>query len=70
MNKLTFASTLLATSLMTCAGLRAQTLGPKVSVTTPAPDLSKLNVEKIIQQLQTTKLQANSDETSPLQVVA
>lgn len=61
---------LLITLLMTCAGISAQTPGPKTPVTTSAPDLSKLSVEKILQQLQTAKPQTNADETSPLQVVA
>ncbi len=70
MKKTAFVSALLAISLMTCAGASAQTLSPKLPVTNPAPDLSRLNIEKILQQLQATKLQANADETSPLQVVA
>lgn len=61
---------LLATSLVTCAGISAQTLGPKLPVTNSAPDLSKLSVEKILQQLQAPNPQVNADETSPLQVVA
>ena len=69
MKKLALASTLLATALMTCAGVTAQ-VNPKMPVTVPAPDLSKLNIERILQQLQSTKFQANADETSPLQVVA
>lgn len=61
---------LLITLLMTCAGISAQTSDRKMPVTTSAPDLSKLNVEKILQQLQTIKPQVNADETSPLQVIA
>lgn len=70
MKKTAILFLLLATSLVTCTGINAQTLGPKMPVTNSAPDLSKLNVEKILQQLQATKLQVNADETSPLQVVA
>lgn len=70
MKKTAIGFALLATSLMTCAGISAQTSDPKMPVTTLAPDLSKLNVEKILQQLQTTKPQANADSTTPLQVVA
>jgi len=35
-----------------------------------APDLTKLNVEKILQQLSTTNVQADGQDVSPLQVVA
>jgi hypothetical protein len=34
------------------------------------PDLTKLNIGKILQQLQTTNVQPSDEETSPLQVVA
>lgn len=70
MKKTTIVFSLFASSLMTCAGSSAQTPGPKMPVTTSAPDLSKLSVEKILQQLQTPKPQVSADETSPLQVVA
>jgi hypothetical protein len=66
---------LLAILLTTCAGARAQRPGLKTSPVTAgpvtqAPDLTKLNIDKILQQLQTTKVQPSSEETSPLQVVA
>lgn len=66
------AFALLGTLLMTCAGVSAQTSAPKVPLATSASDLSKLNIEKIIQQLQTTKIQpaTTSEDTSFLQVVA
>ena len=70
MQKTAIGFVLLAALLMTCAGISAQTSDRKMPVTTSTPDLSKLNVEKILQQLQTTKPQVNADETSPLQVVA
>ena len=70
MKKTGIAFVLLAAILMTCAGVPAQKSVPKAAPATPAPDLSKLNIEKVLQQLQTTNVQPSSDETSPLQVVA
>jgi hypothetical protein len=34
------------------------------------PDLTKLNIEKILQQLQTATVQPSAEEVSPLEVVA
>jgi hypothetical protein len=70
MKKTGIAFVLLATTLMTCAGVHAQTPSPKTAPVTLTPDLSKLNIEKILQQVQTTNVQPSSEETSPLQVVA
>ena len=74
MKKTGIVFALFAILLMTCAGARAQRLGLKTSPVTEEPvtqatDLSKLNIDKILEQLQTTKVQPNSEETSPLQVV-
>jgi len=69
MKKTQIVFALLATSLVTCTAISAQTTAPKAPTLSSAPDISKLNIEKILQQLQTTKPQANADETSPLQVV-
>jgi len=68
MKKTAIAFALLAT-LHVCTA-SAQTSGSKSQTITSAPDLSKLSIEKILQQLQTTKPQSSSDETSPLEVVA
>jgi hypothetical protein len=70
MKKTGFAFVMLAILLMSCGQALAQKPAPKPAPVTPTPDLSKLNIEKILQQVQTTKLQANAEETSPLQVVA
>src|SRR5229473_5944027 len=70
MKKTGFTFALLAILLASCDGVYAQTPAPKPVPVTPAPDLSKLNIEKILQQVQTTKIQASAQETSPLQVVA
>ena len=70
MKKTEIVFALLATSLVTCAAIGAQTTAPKASASSSVPDLSKLNIEKILQQLQTTQPHVNADETSPLQVVA
>src|SRR5260370_34728644 len=56
--------------LTTCAGAHAQKLAPKSAPVTIAPDLVKLNIEKMLQQLQTTNFQPSAEETSPIQVVA
>ena len=70
MKKFRAAFAVLTIVLMTCAGVRAQKLAPKSAPLTTAPDLSKLNIEKILQQLQTPNVQASAQEASPLQVVA
>jgi len=70
MKKTGFTFALLAILLASCDGAYAQKSAPKPIPATPAPDLSKLNIEKILQQVQTTKVQASAEETSPLQVVA
>ncbi len=72
MKKTGIAFTLFPILLMTSPGAHAQMPGPKTPTVTvtPAPDLSKLNIEKILVQLQATKLQPSSEETSLLQVVA
>jgi hypothetical protein len=70
MKKTGFAFALLAILLMNCSQAPAQKPAAKPAPLTPTPDLSKLNIEKILQQVQTTKVQANAEETSPLQVVA
>jgi hypothetical protein len=70
MKKTGIAFALLAILLMSCSQALAQKPAAKPAPVTPTPDFSKLNIEKILQQVQTTKLQANAEETSPLQVVA
>ena len=70
MKKTRFAFVLLAAILMNYEGAHAQKLAPKSAPVTIAPDLTKLNIEKILQQLQTTNVQPSAEETSPLQVVA
>src|SRR5260370_6938 len=70
MNKLGSGFAGLTIVLMTCSGVHAQKLAPKSTPVTIAPDLTKLNIEKILQQVQTTKVQPSAQETSPLQVVA
>ena len=70
MKKTAFTFALLATLLASCDGVYAQKPAPKPVPLTLAPDLSKLNIEKILQQVQTTRVQQSAEETSPLQVVA
>ena len=69
MKKTGIVFAMLATSLITCSAIGAQTTAPKAPASSSAPDLSKLNIEKILQQLQTTKSQVSADEASPLQIV-
>ena len=70
MKKAGFAFALLAIFLMSDYPAQAQKPAPRPALVTPAPDLSKLNIEKVLQQVQTTKVQPSAQETSPLQVVA
>jgi ERCC4-related helicase len=70
MKKTRIAFGLLAIILMSCSQALAQKPAAKLAPLTPTPDLSKLNIESILQQLQATKVQANTEETSPLQAVA
>jgi len=65
-----FAFTLLAILLMSCNPAQAQKPAPRPALVTPAPDLSKLSIEKVLQQVQTTKVQPSAQDTAPLQVVA
>src|SRR5216683_2513970 len=70
MKKTGFAFALLAILLASCDRVYAQKPAPKPVPMTPAPDISKLNIEQILQQVQTTKVQASAEGTSPLQLVA
>src|SRR5216684_1856153 len=70
MKKTGFTFALLAILLASCGRAYAQKPAPKPVPVTPAPDLSKLNIEQILQQLQNTKVPASAEETSPLQLVA
>jgi hypothetical protein len=70
MKKTGIAFAVLAMILASGYGAHAQKLAPKSTPVTIAPDLTKLNIEKILQQVQTTKVQPSAQETSPLEVVA
>ena len=70
MKKTGIAFAVLAMILVSCEGARAQKPALKFTPVTIAPDLTKLNIEKILQQVQTTNVQPSAQETSPLQVVA
>src|SRR5258705_4006466 len=70
MKKTAIAFVVLAIILVSCDGAHAQKLVPKSVPVTIEPDLTNLNIEKILQQVQTTKVQPSAQETSPLQVVA
>jgi hypothetical protein len=52
--------------LTTCPSVPAQKPSPKTAPITPAPDLSKLTIEKILQQLQATKVPQSFCSYSPL----
>jgi len=70
MKKTGIAFVVLAVIFASCEGTQAQKPALKSTPVTIAPDLTKLNIEKILQQVQTTKVQPSAEETSPLQVVA
>jgi hypothetical protein len=70
MKKTGIAFALLVMILVSCEGAHAQKPALKSAPVTIAPDLTKLNIEKILQQVQTTSVQPSAQETSPLQVVA
>jgi hypothetical protein len=70
MKKTAIAFASLAMLLMNCNAAQAQKLAPKSAPVTIAPDLTKLNIEKMLQQVQATNVQPSAAETSPLQVVA
>jgi len=70
MKKTGIAFAVLAIILVSCDGAQAQKPALKSTPVAIAPDLTKLNIEKILQQVQTTKVQPSAQETSPLQVVA
>ena len=70
MKKTAIGFLFLATLLVTCAGIGAQTPSFKAPTPTPTPDLSKLNIAKILQQLQATPVPPSAEETSPFQVLA
>ncbi len=70
MKRITCVFALLAVALLSCDGASAQKPVPKSAPSVATPDLTKLNIGKILQQLQTTNVQPSDEETSPLQVVA
>jgi hypothetical protein len=70
MKKTAIAFAVLAVTLLSCEGAQAQKLAPKSVPVTIAPDLTKLNIEKMLQQVQTTSVQPSADQPTPLQVVA
>jgi hypothetical protein len=70
MKKTGIAFAVLTIVLTTFGGVHAQKPAPKSLPGTTTPDLTKLNIDKILQQLQTTNVQPSAQDTSPLQVVA
>jgi hypothetical protein len=70
MKKITLVFALLAVAFLSCDGAQAQKPVAKSAATATTPDLTKLNIGKVLQQLQTTNVQPSDEETSPLQVVA
>lgn len=65
-----FAFVLLAIAGFGGGATYAQKAPSKIVPATVAPDLSKVNLEKILQQLLATNTQSDSQDVSPLQVVA
>jgi hypothetical protein len=70
MKKTGIAFVVLAIILVSCDGAQAQKVTPKSAPVTIAPDLTKLNIEKMLQQVQTTRVQPSAQDAAPLQVVA
>jgi hypothetical protein len=70
MKKTGIAFAVVAMILVSCEGAHAQKPALKSAPVTIAPDLTKLNIEKLLQQVETSKVQPSAQETSPLQVVA
>jgi hypothetical protein len=70
MKKTGIAFVVLAIILVSCDGAHAQKVTPKSAPVTIAPDLTKLNIEKMLQQVQTTRVQPSAQDAAPLQVVA
>lgn len=70
MKKITLVFALVAVAFLSCDGALAQKPVPKAAATVTAPDLAKLNIGNILQQLQMTNVQPSDEGTSPLQVVA
>ena len=56
MKKMRFAFVLLAAILMSCEGAHAQKPSAKAATVVTAPDLSKLNIEKVLQHVQTSNI--------------
>jgi hypothetical protein len=69
MKKTGIVLALLTVFLMSCNVALAQKPPSNAATVTPTPDLSKFNIEKILQQVQSTNVQASAEEASPLQVV-
>lgn len=72
MKKTVVALALLVLPLVTCGKAYAQKPNLKTTPAIPTPDLSRLSIDKILQQLQTTKIQPDTtnEDTSFLQVIA
>jgi hypothetical protein len=70
MKKITLVFALLGVALLSCDRAYAQKPVPKSAAAVTTPDLTKLNIGRVLQQLQTTNIQPSDEETSPLQVVA
>lgn len=70
MKQIASALALLAMMIVSCDAAHAQQVAPKSAPVTTAPDLTKLNIENLLQQVQTTQVQPGAQEATPLQAVA
>ena len=70
MKKTGIAFAVLAVLLESCDGAQAQKPALKSTPVTIAPALTKLSIEKMLQQVQATNAPTSAQATSPLQVVA
>src|SRR5271168_3047990 len=68
--KLLFAFGVLSVALLGGGATYAQKPTANLAPAVPGQDLTKLNIEKVLQQLAPTNVQADGQAVSPLQVVA
>ena len=70
MKKTRFAFAFLAILLVGSGVALAQKPAARPAPVVPIPDLGKLDIGKILEQVHTAKIQANAEAASPLEVVA
>jgi len=69
MKQTRFVIVLLGMMIASASMLHAQRPVPKTGPVVPVPDLSKLNIGNILEQMQTTPIPGNGEAPPPIQVV-